>query len=476
VLSLLLIPTIIIAFLPSFFHLSNTAGDTLVADSAVYCIGDSLTAAGYYETELTALLGSQFTVVNKGISGNTTSGMLNRFTTDVLNHDPDFSVIWGGVNDIRLGIPLATTESNLQSMYTQAHDAGIKVIAISMSPWKATSGWTVGQQVSTDSLHDWIMNTASNIDYRIEVYSLLENPGNPDAFLPAYDSGDHLHFNNAAGVVIGQAIYDAVSAMIAQPRNLAPAHGAISVSRAPTMQSTGFSASDAGSTHAASQWQITKLAGDYSNPVFDSGTDTSHLTSIVAPLPRDSTYYWHVRYQGSDGTWSRWSSETSFVISSPPSQPTGVSPSGSAGRVTLTPTLVASAFSDLGEGDSHAASQWQLRRTSGSYSSPIYGSSTDTTNLTAKTIQSGVLSHSTAYYWHVRYQDSTGVWSDWSAETFFDTSAKGRLLLWIWIIGGAVAAILVVSAVAYLLSRKRPPKRLQRRRTRSLKYLEDWDD
>ena len=55
------------------------------------------------------------------------------------------------------------------------------------------------------------MDTATDIDYRIEVYSLLEDPQNPDALLPAYDSGDHLHLSNAGGVVIGQAIYDAIT-------------------------------------------------------------------------------------------------------------------------------------------------------------------------------------------------------------------------------------------------------------------------
>ena len=419
----MLIPTIIIAFLPSFFHLSNTDGDNSVADYAVYCIGDSLTAAGYYETELAALLGSQFTVVNKGINGDTTSGMLNRFTTDVLNHDPDFVVIWGGVNDIAwAGLSLATTESNLQSMYTQARNADIKVIAISMSPWKGTSTWTVAKQVSTDSLHDWIVNTAINIDYRVEVYHPLEN-GYTDYFLPAYDSGDHLHFNNAAGVVIGQAIYDAVFAMhipvIAQPSNLAPAHGAISVSRTPTLQSSGFSCPYAGETHTASQWQITKLAGNYASPVFDSGTEASYLTSIVAPPLSYSTQYWHVRYQGSDGAWSSWSSETSFVISSPPSQPTSVWPASGASCATLTPTLRASAFSDLGEGDSHAASQWQITTVAGDYSTPIFDSTVDTSDLTRITIPYRVLNKHTTCYWRVRYKDNHGVWSDWSTDACF---------------------------------------------------------
>ena len=114
----------------------------IAANVSVYCIGDSLTAAGYYEAELKILLGASCTVVNQGIGGDTTTGMLSRFKTSVLDHNPDFVVIWGGVNDIDwAGISLDTTKSNLQSMYTQAHNAGISVIAISMSPWKGCTYW-----------------------------------------------------------------------------------------------------------------------------------------------------------------------------------------------------------------------------------------------------------------------------------------------------------------------------------------------
>jgi hypothetical protein len=87
--------------------------------------------------------------------------------------------------------------------------------------------------------------------------------------------------------------------------------------------------------------------------------------------------------------------------------------------MTLTPTLQSSAFSDPDAGDTHAASQWQLRTASGSYSSPVYDSSTDSSLLTS--MRAPALNYSTTYYWHVRHQDNHEAWSDYSTETSFTT-------------------------------------------------------
>ncbi len=67
--------------------------------------------------------------------------------------------------------------------------------------------------------------------------------------------------------------------------------------------------------HQASQWQITETSGNYTSPVFDSGTDTINLESITlsSPLSPTTTYYWRVRYQDSNNNWSSWSDETSFT-------------------------------------------------------------------------------------------------------------------------------------------------------------------
>ena len=107
-----------------------------------------------------------------------------------------------------------------------------------------------------------------------------------------------------------------------------------------------------------------------------------------------------------------------------PTSPSNVSPSDNATGVSLTPILQSSAFSDPDSGDSHAASQWQVRAINGSYSSYIWDSGTTTSNLTSITVPSYKLAYNSTYYWHVRHQDNHGDWSDWSAETTFTTAVS----------------------------------------------------
>jgi PKD repeat protein len=212
----------------------------------------------------------------------------------------------------------------------------------------------------------------------------------------------------------------------AQPINISPADGATDVSLTLTLQSSSFSDME-GDAHTASQWQLTDTSGDYSSPVFDSGTDSTNLTQIDVPagtLNHETTYYWRVRHQDNSGNWSEWSSETSFttIANQPPSRPTNVSPLDGAIDINLTPTLQSSDFYDA-EGDLHHASEWEITTTPGDYSSPIFDSDQDTANLTSIAIPAGTLNLGTTYYWRVMYTAKNSVWdwSEWSEETSFTT-------------------------------------------------------
>jgi chitodextrinase len=58
--------------------------------------------------------------------------------------------------------------------------------------------------------------------------------------------------------------------------------------------------------------------------VFDSGEDKSNLTELKVPdkaLEHEATYYWQVRYEDSQGSWSSWSAETNFGTGGPPTVP-----------------------------------------------------------------------------------------------------------------------------------------------------------
>jgi len=68
-------------------------------------------------------------VINKGLNGDLTEGMLSRFDRDVLQLGPSYVIILGGTNDIGWGIPVIEIYSNLEEMYDKAIRHGIRLIA-----------------------------------------------------------------------------------------------------------------------------------------------------------------------------------------------------------------------------------------------------------------------------------------------------------------------------------------------------------
>lgn len=101
-----------------------------------------------------------------------------------------------------------------------------------------------------------------------------------------------------------------------------------------------------------------------------------------------------------------------------PQAPANVLPAAGAIGQSLTPSLQADAFSDA-DGDTHAASWWQVLNDAGT--TVVWESGEDAANKTALSVPSGMLTYATAYRWQVRYKDSRGAWSAYSAATRFIT-------------------------------------------------------
>ena len=72
------------------------------------------------------------TVINASISGDTTSGGRSRLPALLRQHRPSHVVIELGGNDALRGLPLASTQANLQAMARAAREAGAKVMVVGM--------------------------------------------------------------------------------------------------------------------------------------------------------------------------------------------------------------------------------------------------------------------------------------------------------------------------------------------------------
>lgn len=181
--------------------------------SQVYILGDSLTV-GFGSTgsnmvdKLSSMLGRTWEVRNRGVGGNTTAQMLARLDRDILSqHNAKYVVVWGGTNDVYKDIPPSETKDNLQEIYNILHNEGIKVVAVNIPPSKLSPTWTDIKQATTDEINSWIANSAQNIDFKVDIYSALENPAIEDSLLPIYHGGDFLHLGEFGYYFVGEFIY-----------------------------------------------------------------------------------------------------------------------------------------------------------------------------------------------------------------------------------------------------------------------------
>src|SRR5690242_1077181 len=105
----------------------------------VVCLGDSVTGV-YYHTggrraypemlELAlrkAFPGSDVSVINAGISGNSTSDALKRLERDVLAHRPHLVTVMFGLNDM-VRVPKDEFQTNLTTIITKCRAIGAEVV------------------------------------------------------------------------------------------------------------------------------------------------------------------------------------------------------------------------------------------------------------------------------------------------------------------------------------------------------------
>ncbi|MEA2061104.1 MAG: GDSL-type esterase/lipase family protein [Thermodesulfobacteriota bacterium] len=106
----------------------------------IICHGDSLTEGRDIEKEYvrTSLLSHnlRIPVLNLGISGDTTAGMLSRLPLDVVQQQPNIVIFMGGTNDLWWNLDLNLIKANVAAMVYQIKYHGIApVIGLPLPIW-----------------------------------------------------------------------------------------------------------------------------------------------------------------------------------------------------------------------------------------------------------------------------------------------------------------------------------------------------
>ena len=117
------------------------AQSAVASDRTILVFGDSLSAAYGLRPEQgwVALLqqrlsstGYGYEIVNASVSGETTSGGLQRLPRTLQLHQPGIVILELGANDGLRGLPLATTRENLEKMIALVKQSHARVLLVAM--------------------------------------------------------------------------------------------------------------------------------------------------------------------------------------------------------------------------------------------------------------------------------------------------------------------------------------------------------
>ena len=138
--------------------------------------------------------------------------------------------------------------------------------------------------------------------------------------LPVANGGTGLNAVGTNGQVLqsnGTALVfadSAVSPEIKTPTNVTPANGSTDIGATPTLTGSTYY-SLYGIAMAASQWQVSTVSNFATTVVSTGDVAGTAVTYTVSSgvLSVSTTYYWRVRYKDVNGTYSDWSTGTSFT-------------------------------------------------------------------------------------------------------------------------------------------------------------------
>jgi lysophospholipase L1-like esterase len=161
-----------------------------------------------------------FAVANAGIGGNRLlsdgaplSGVnaLARFDRDVLDvAGVTHAVVLEGINDIgNARGAAAPTADDLIAAHAQlverAHLRGIRILGATLTPFEGANYYTESGEAKRQAINAWI-RTARAYDGVVDFDAAARDPEHPGRLLAAYDSGDHLHPNDAGYKAMGDAV------------------------------------------------------------------------------------------------------------------------------------------------------------------------------------------------------------------------------------------------------------------------------
>jgi lysophospholipase L1-like esterase len=223
----------------SWYWISAVDVEASAQTQAIVALGDSITDGANSTVNANqswpAQLAARFqanpetrhlAVVNAGISGNRVlhddagPNALARFDRDVLARDGvKYVMVLEGIND--LGFPhlpgahgqqevtAAQLIAGLRQIIMRAHAHGIKVIGCTLTPYQGAVYYSGEGEAKREAINRWI-RTSGAFDGVVDFDAVTRDPNHPLRYLPADDSGDHLHPGDAGYKAMADAVNPAL--------------------------------------------------------------------------------------------------------------------------------------------------------------------------------------------------------------------------------------------------------------------------
>jgi lysophospholipase L1-like esterase len=161
-------------------------------------------------------------VINMGISGNRVlregagSSGLARFDRDVLSRPgARWVLLLLGINDIGFsaipGLPAsekATAEdiiTGYRLLISRARQQGLSIIGATLTPFEGVNTYTSAGEQMRQQINQWIRGSGQ-FDAVVDFDDATRDPAHPTRLRPEFDSGDHIHPNDAGNRAMADAI------------------------------------------------------------------------------------------------------------------------------------------------------------------------------------------------------------------------------------------------------------------------------
>jgi lysophospholipase L1-like esterase len=117
-------------------------------------------------------------------------------------------VVLEGINDIGASLGAVAADdliAGLRQIVTRAHAAGLTVIGGTITPFEGAVYYTDAGEADRVTVNEWI-RSSGEFDGVVDFDAVLRDPAEPERLRAEYDSGDHLHPNEAGLAAMAHAL------------------------------------------------------------------------------------------------------------------------------------------------------------------------------------------------------------------------------------------------------------------------------